>query len=157
MCLKPPSRIPIVPLCKDRQNEEKNDDISSEGVFVIFHVYIWRLDRTFTFLQLQKTSQTHSYPSINQKLLTRMKTKTLTHKTLWLWLNARCSYYFGNCLQCYLIILHFSFEQDLSEYCVHIFSKVTSFPGNNSLKFLFGITSSSSKLQSNLYQIFVLS
>lgn len=134
MCLKPPSGIPIVPLRRDRQNEERKYNINSECVFAIFH--IWRLDRTFTFLQLQKTtSWIHSYPSINQKLLTRMKTKTLTNKTLWLWLNARCSYYFGNCLQCYLIILHFSFEQDLTEYCLHIFSKVTSFLGNNSLRF----------------------
>lgn len=142
-----------------RQAEwRKNDNINSECVFVIFHVYIWRLDHTFAFLQLRKTtSQTHSYPSIKQKLLTRMKTKTLANKTLWLWLNARCSYYFGNCLQCYLIILHFSFEQDPTEYSLHTFSEVTSFPGNNSLNFLFGITGSSSKLQSNLYQIFVLS
>lgn len=99
----------------------KNDNRNSEPAFVIFHKRTQRLGHTFTFFQLQKTtSQIHSYPSINQKLLTRRKTKTLTNKTQWLWLNARCSYYFVNCLQCYLIILHFGFAQGLNESCLHI-------------------------------------
>lgn len=99
----------------------KNDNRSLESVFVTLHKHARRSGRTLTFFQLQKTtSQIHSYPSINQKLLTRRKTETLTNKTLWLWLNARCSYYFVNCLQCYLIILHFGFEQGLNESCLRI-------------------------------------
>lgn len=109
----------------------------------------------YFFLQLQKTTiQIHSYPSTEQKLLTRMKIK-LSQTKHWLWLNALCSYYFGHCLQCYQTIPHFSSQQDLTEYFLHTFSKVTSFPGNNSLTFLFDITAAPSKLHSNLHQIFV--
>lgn len=156
VCLKPPSGIPTVMLCRDRE-WRKNASINSENVFAIFHIYVWRLDHTFTFFfsQLQKTtSHIHSYPSIKQKLLTRMKTKTLTNKTVWLWLNARCSYYIGNCWRCYLIIPRFSSEQNLTELCLHASSEVTGFLGNNCLSFSFGTTGSSSELQSNLYWVF---